>query len=193
MTYFSSYLQLYGTAGATYVRRRKTEEYHPKCVVPTIKHGGGSIMVWGCMGANGVGEIVVCEGHMNTEKYIEVLQSCLEASAIKIFEEDEPDYYFQQDSAPCHVSKRAKNYFSEQNIRLLEWPSQSPDLNPIEHLWFELKKAVKKHNIKNKNHLIQTVLEEWKKISPAVCANLVHSMPRRVAAVIANRGGPTKY
>lgn len=58
---------MFGTADATYVRRRVGEEYKPECVVPTIKHGGGSIMVWGCISEHGVGEIVVCEGQMDSK------------------------------------------------------------------------------------------------------------------------------
>ncbi|XP_046975380.1 uncharacterized protein LOC124541508 [Vanessa cardui] len=52
----------------TYVRRRVGEEFNPQCVVPTVKHGGGSVMVWGCMTDSGVGEMSVCEGRMDSTK-----------------------------------------------------------------------------------------------------------------------------
>lgn len=96
---------MFGTAGATYVRRRMGEEYKPECVIPTVKHGGGSIMVWGCMSAHGVGEIVMCEGRMDSKRYIQVLETALEPSFNKMFGDTNMDSVrFQQDNAPCHVS-----------------------------------------------------------------------------------------
>lgn len=58
---------MFGTVGVTFVSQHKGKEYHPDCVVPTIKHGGGSIMIWGCMAADGVCKMFVCEGRMNNE------------------------------------------------------------------------------------------------------------------------------
>jgi len=60
------------------------EEYKPECVIPTVKHGGGSIMVWGCMLAHGMGEILMCEGRMDSKKYIQVLETALDPSFNKI-------------------------------------------------------------------------------------------------------------
>lgn len=188
-----SIFQIFGTAGATYVRRRPEEEYHQDCIVPTVKHGGGSLMVWGCMAANGVGEISVCEGRMNAPKYIDLLSENLEASFTKLCLSDHPDLIFQQDSAPCHTAKTVQKWFQENDVTVMKWPSQSPDLNPIEHLWHEIKKRVKKKALKNKEDLRRTLLEVWDDISPSVCENLVASMPKRVAAVVKNKGGPTKY
>jgi len=68
----------------------------------------------------------------------------------------------------------------------------SPDLNPIEHLWGVLKSKVEERQPKNLQQLKEVVLEEWNSIDNEVCRNLVHSMPRRVAAVVENCGH-TKY
>ncbi len=72
---------------------------------------------------------------------------------------------------------------------MIQWPSMSPDLNPIEHLWgiFE------HHSPSSIQSLKEVILEEWKKIDLAKCRQLVHSMPRRLGAVIKNHGGHTKY
>lgn len=150
-------------------------------------------MVWGCMGANGVGEIHLCEGRMNAEKYIAVLAENLEASLCKIFDSDSPQYIFQQDSAPCHTARSVKTWFEANSVPVLEWPSQSPDLNPIEHLWGVIKKEIKGKCATNKKNLMEAIKEVWEGIPFTVTRDLVHSMPRRIAAVLKAKGGPTKY
>ncbi|KAA2236352.1 hypothetical protein F0L68_41795 [Solihabitans fulvus] len=75
----------------------------------------------------------------------------------------------------------------------LPWPSISPDLNPIEHLWGVLKRKVEEKKPRNIQQLKQAVEDEWMSIQPATSANLVESMPRRLDAVISNIGSQTKY
>lgn len=181
------------TPGAQFVRRRPGEAFEPDCIVPTVKYGGGSVMIWGCMTANGVGEVYVCEGRMNSSRYIDMLEEVLEPSIVKLFDSDEEAYIFQQDNAPCHKSKRTTEWFSANNVPVFEWPAQSPDLSPIENLWHILKRNVAKHRHKNKNELKARIFEEWEKISPEVCSKLVATMPKRLQAVIKCRGGATKY
>lgn len=178
----------------TYVRRRIGEEYHPDCVVHTIKHGGGSMMVWGCMGASGLGEMFVCEGRMNSEQYINVLESSFLPSLTRIFGDTNLDgVIYQQDNAPCHKSAVTMRWFKDNCVDLLEWPAQSPDLNPIEHLWANLKRKIRERHIKSKTDLKNVLVQEWNSISPDECRKLVRSMPQRIAAVIKAKGGTTKY
>lgn len=77
----------------------------------------------------------------------------------------------------------------------MEWPAQSPDMNPIEHLWEHLKRKLHKYNDPPKGvwELWDRVVEEWNKIPPEVCQKLVESMPRRLEAVVKAKGGHTKY
>jgi len=87
-----------------------------------------------------------------------------------------------------------KEWFSAKNVRVLSWPSQSPDLNPIEHLWEELNRQVQKHIVhSNKAALFKSLKEEWSEISPACINRLIESMPHRCAAVITGKGMATKY
>lgn len=76
-----------------------------KCNVPTVKQGGGSIMVWDCMSAAGVAELFVYEGHMNSARYITIMEEVLEPSILKLFKDNHPNVYFQQNNAPCYRAK----------------------------------------------------------------------------------------
>ncbi len=72
----------------------------------------------------------------------------------------------------------------------MDWPSMTPDLNTIEHLWGILKRKVEKRMV---SKLRDVVMEEWKRTPGATCEALVNSMPKRVKAVLENNGGHTKY
>lgn len=176
------------------MRRRVGEEFNPECLVPTVKHGGGSIMIWGCMAADGVGKMFVCDGRMDSRKYINVMENMLVPSFRHIFgETNMRNVLFQQDNAPCHKSALSMRWFVENNIDLFPWPAQSPDLNPIEHLWGILKRNIRKYPTTSKDMLKTVLKQEWEKITSEKCRKLVRSMPKRIAAVIKAKGGNTKY
>uniref|UniRef100_A0AAZ3QLZ5 Tc1-like transposase DDE domain-containing protein n=1 Tax=Oncorhynchus tshawytscha TaxID=74940 RepID=A0AAZ3QLZ5_ONCTS len=78
-------------------------------------------------------------------------------------------------------------------LNVLECPSQSPDLNPVENLWHDLKIAVHQRNLSNLKKLEQFCLEEWAKIPVARRAKLIETYPKRLAAVIVAKGGSTMY
>ncbi|KAL0170953.1 hypothetical protein M9458_035549, partial [Cirrhinus mrigala] len=84
------------------------------------------------------------------------------------------------------ATNRAGTFVNPQRVKVLEWPSQSPHLNPIEYLWRELKP-------RNLNDLERTCKEEWDKILPKMCANLVASYMKSLTSVFANKGFATKY
>ncbi len=100
---------------------------------------------------------------------------------------------FQHDNDPKHTSKATVGFLKKNRVKVIQWPSMSPDLNPIEHLWGILKRQVEHHSPSSIQCLKEVILEEWKKIDLAKCRQLVHFMPRRLGAVIKNHGGHTKY
>lgn len=186
-----SKIVLFGSRGRRqYVRRPPRSEYHPKYTVKTVKHGGAKIMVWGCFSYNGVGPIYRIPGIMDQHEYIRILNEVMLPHA----EEEMPlKWVFQQDNDPKHTSKRAKTWFKERKIEVMEWPAQSPDLNPIENLWADVKYAVSEAKPKNADELWTVVQTSWAAIPISRCQKLVDSMPKRCAAVIKNKSYATKY
>jgi len=184
-----------GSDGRVYVWKKKGEPLSDRTCLPTVKHGGGNnLMVWGCMGWNGVGKLIEVTGKMDAAQYCEILDQGVEESFEKL-EMREGERIFQQDNDPKHTSKLAEKWFEDNEIIVMAWPAQSPDLNPIEHLWEHLKRVLKRYDEPPRGvfELWERVAEEWGEISPEVCQNLIESMPRRVAAVIKAKGGQTKY
>ena len=178
-------------AGNNFVRRRPGEEFKPDCILPTIKHPT-SVMVWGCMSAAGVGRLHVCEGMMNGAKYIDVLEKKLIPSARDLFGDNH--FIFQDDNAPCHRAIKVRRWYEQHNITRISWPAQSPDLNPIENLWQRMGVLISKDKPTTKRGLIEKIIAAWNHVvTTDELKRLVDSMPRRCAAVIANRGYPTKY
>ena len=187
-----SSFQLFCGAKRAYVRRRVGEKYSPQCIVPTVKHGGGSLMIWGCMSGLGVGQVYRCEGTMRQDQYIRVLRNHMLPSATALYGQGQA-FVFQQDNAPCHKARRVCAFFERSGVVVLDWPAQSPDLNPIEHLWEVLFRKVQGRKPSNLDALWQLLREAWVAIPADTIRDLVHSMPRRCAAVIVARGPHTKY
>jgi DDE superfamily endonuclease len=184
-----------GSDGRVYTWKKKGEPLTDRTTIPTVKHGGGNnLMVWGCMGWNGVGVLTEVQGLMDAVQYCEILDGGVVESFEKL-EMGEGERIFQQDNDPKHTSKRAAKWFEDNNIQVMAWPAQSPDINPIEHLWVHLKNRLKEYPTPPKGvfELWERVEEEWNKILPETCQKLIESMPRRVQAVIKAKGGHTKY
>jgi hypothetical protein len=103
--------------------------------------------------------------------------------------------WFQEDNARPHKAKVAVAFREQNGLRSLPWPAQSPDLNPIENLWAEVKKSLQKQKKQPSNlaELEKRVKKVWNGLPKVLIENLVDSMPDRIQAVIAAKGGPTKY
>jgi len=128
-----SKFMIFGSDGREYCWKRPEELLTDRHVIPTVKFGGGCIMVWGCFSFFGVGNIVRIYGTMNGNLYRQILDEDL-LETIQWNQLDKNDIIFQQDNDPKHTANLTKQWFEDNDINVLEWPPQSPDLNPIEHL-----------------------------------------------------------
>ncbi len=111
-------------------------------------------------------------------------------SADQLFKD--ADFIFQQDLAPAHTAKSTKSRLNDQ-VGVLDWPANSPDLNPIENLWSIVRMKMRNKRSKNADELKATVKETWASIPPQQCHKLITSMPCLIEAVIKAKGALTKY
>lgn len=184
----------FNSDGRSWCWIREGEGIQPQQVCPTVKHGGGSIMMWGCMTAFGPGYAYRIQGRMDRHLYKFILENFL-WSTIQHYCLDPSKLVFQQDNDPKHTSKLVQAWLASQEFQLLQWPAQSPDLNPMEHFWGVLKQRLNQFSTPP-----QGIEELWERVS-SVCSNfsvedcmtLYNSMPRRIAAVLAAKGYWTKY
>ncbi len=153
------------------------QEHHP-----TIKHGGANIMLWGAFLLRGQDNCTASKGRWTGPCTVRI-RALKPARALKTG----CGWLFQHDNDPKHTAKATKQWLKKKHIKVLELPSQSPDLHPIENLWSELKVRVGKHQPQNLNDLERICKEEWDKILPEMCANLVATYKKRLISVIANK------
>jgi hypothetical protein len=153
----------------------------------TRQGNGGSVHVWGAIWAGGRSRLQVLNANVTGAVYCDVLQTFLDTSNPPV------NFRFQDDNAPAHRARCVTTFKEARGIVSLPWPSRSPDLNPIEHLWDILHRRLVEQPPENLVQLRERLVQEWDAIPQAVVDNLVHSMTRRVAAVIAANGGNTRY
>ena len=156
--------------------------------------------VWGCFSASGPGPLHIIQGNMNSQAYQQILDQILWPSVreLKLGRK----WVLHQDNHPKHTSRTTKEWLKRKRIRTLDWPSQSLDLNPIEMLWLDLKRAVHARCPSNLSQLADFCKEEWAKIPNSRRQRLVSGYRRqetgqwsrrRLVEVMAAKGGATSY
>ncbi|KAG0818448.1 hypothetical protein G6F26_014065 [Rhizopus arrhizus] len=155
-------------------------------------------MVWGCITYDGPGYACwISEGTMKASDYVGILTTTL-MDSLEYYGYSPQDIYFQQDNDPKHTSKLARQWFKDNNFKCdhtFNWPSQSPDLNPIEHVWHHLKLKLSAYDIRAKgvHELWDRVEKEWSTFTAEDCRRYIDSMSDRCRAVIAAKDGHTRY
>ena len=132
-----------------FFRCSPNEKLREEHFVQTVKHADKK-MFWGCFSINGPRSLVSVEGMINTKAYLKII----ERKVCKKFSALQPRAIFQQDSAPCHKAKMITNCFKKMKITVLDWPGNSPDLNPIKNLLSIVKNRLRKMDCTNKIKLI---------------------------------------
>ncbi|TKS65777.1 Transposable element [Collichthys lucidus] len=184
-------IELFGHNKGRYAWRKKNTAFQDKHLLPTVKFGSGSIMLWGCVASAGTGNLVRVEGRMDSSQYQQILANNVQESVTKL--KLRRGWILQQDNDPKHCSNSTKAFMQRNNYNVLEWPSQSPDLNIIENLWCDLKRAVHAQKPSNLTELEMFCKEEWSKIPSTTLQTLIGSYRKRLEAVISAKGGSTKY
>ncbi|GFW66660.1 transposable element Tcb1 transposase [Trichonephila clavipes] len=150
-------------------------------------------MVWGCFSWFGLRPLAPVIGNMNSEMYVDILDKAALPTPWQYF--GEGPFLFQQNKCSIHTSRLAQTWFDEMGVPKLDWPSQSPDLNPIEDLWDELERRLRSqpNRPSSLQALTSAVMDAWKAIPIVTYQKLVESLPKRVQAVIHAKGRPTSY
>jgi hypothetical protein len=155
-------------------------------------------MFWSCITATGhdYGTTII-DGSIYSYVYVDILETSL-LETLDYFDLHIKDVRFQQDRAISHTSVNTKQWFNKHGFfvdTIVNWPARSPNLNPIEHVWYQLKRRPNAYPTRptTKEELEQKIATEWYKFTEKDCLKYIDSMPARIKVIIKNKGGPTKY
>lgn len=159
------------------------------------KLGGGTVKVWFAMSYNHKSELAFIEGPFNSNAYMGILASHLLPLREAVDEESDSRAVFQQDNAPQHTSDATQHWLEERGIPLLLWPSNSPDLNPMENIFGVLARSVYEagRQFSSKEQLKEAIVDSWAKLSQDTIRHVIDSMPNRIYKLIEAKGHNTEY
>ena len=155
--------------------------------MPTVKHSA-KVHVYGCFSEKGFGKIYCFTNNLNAELLCTIYKTTLVPSAITFFGKGNHKWLLQEDNDPKHKSIKAQGWKADNEINCLSWPSQSPDLNPMENVWSVLQANVGNHKPNSVKELIQVTNKEWKALDKIFAQNLVISMKNCVSLLLSNKG-----
>jgi len=196
-----------------WIIRPPGEKFNRKYTKKTFKSAQVKVMVWACFTGERLGPLIVCdEGGIGANEYEDILYDGLfsliddilqppESDTIRVA--DENAFVFMQDNAQCHKAECILEFLQENHVPVMEWPPQSPDLNPLDNLWVEFKERFHKRFTELFNHPSKSlearyrygeVLQEvWYNQGLEMVESLVRSMQKRCELVIEAQGGAIKY
>ena len=185
------------TTTPPWVRRKHGQAYESRNLKPTFKSGRSSVGIWGAISLDFKSELAIIPHgkKMNSKRYIlQILNKKAHPFYEKVME-DRGDAIWQEDGARYHTSGMTRRHHAALRMILLEWPAQSPDLNPIEHVWhlMQLRISKRRHRITSIQEMEQVLQKEWDNLGPKDWHKIISSFQARCKEVIRNKGGSTHY
>lgn len=157
---------------------------------PRAKHPV-KVHVWAGISRQGRTEICVFDGIMDRYLYTSILENALVPFVRRIFP---ASHRFMQDNDPKHVSCHARDFLRRERINWWKTPAESPDLNPIENLWHELKEYIRREiKPRTKEELVQGILKFWETVTVQKCNKYINHLNKVIPRVIELRGDATGY
>ena len=184
-----------GYFGQVYITRQAGEEFHKDCLIARFRKYS-ACMIWGCISPCGLRKLLIFDkGSIDGERYRQEVVPLIHQA---VLEQQEGSLFAQQsivmqDNARIHTARATLSLFKDIAIQLLNWPANSPDLNPIENLWSLLKSRVGKHFPTTRDQIVDAIQLEWNRLTVSDIARCCQSMRQRCQAVIDANGGHAKW
>lgn len=165
-----------------------------KVGAPIVKEkgqfGGGSVKIWAGISLHSKTQAVVVNQNLNPQWYQDlIIRPCVIPHV-----QANHRMVFMQDGAPCHTARTTREMLQRNNIRVLDWLPCFPDFNPIENLWDEMVRRIRR--LPGQQNLVQLqrdILNEWNSVPQIFLHNYFNSMRQRCLALIQSNGGHTRY
>lgn len=136
-------------------------------------------------------EVCVFDGIMDAPLYIDILDRTLVPFLQSVFPNG---HRFMQDNDPKHTSRAARSYYVTQSINWWPTPAESPDLNPIENLWHELKEFIRREvKPTTKAELVNGIIQFWHTVTDEKCRKYIRHLHKVIPCVIERNGAATGY
>jgi hypothetical protein len=195
------YLCLGSKKDRVWVTRAQDEEWEDECCIGTFSQSDVRVMMWGIIAKDAKGPLVVLEypggpgGGMTAARYCEQVLKGPMLTFFKSLQRERPSLHFQQDGASPHRSPLTQKWLLDHHIPIFPHPPSSPDVNPIENVWRDLKRAVRAlpRQPTTRKQLADAAKQAWDNIPIDKINRYIDRMPAIMADLVEARGGHTKY
>ena len=175
------------------ITRKSSERLLPICV-RRVSRSGPQVHTWGCIGWRGAGPLKRVIGTLSAGRYQGNIIHDIALLGKNLCRKGRNKFIFQQDKAPAHWARTTREFLAREDVPLLPWPGNSPDLNPVEHAWsFVSRKLSSRPPPGNQELYWEAIQNEWRTIPLSTIRGWIASLPRRVQAVIDSGGDYTRY